>query len=75
MKPMYSVLNRNIEPLLTSIAADGRLDQYKYLMDAFRHTDSTRNDQFQRTYRSYWQMGAARLGDEFCKGISNISRS
>src|SRR3954471_15632853 len=64
---MYSVLNRNIEPLLSSIARDGGLDQYRYLMDAFRRTDTTRDMQFQRTFRSYWQMGAARLGDEFCK--------
>lgn len=64
---MYSVLNRHIEPLLASIAKDGGLDLYKYLMDTFRHTDTTRDDQFQRTYRSYWQMGAARLSDEFCK--------
>jgi hypothetical protein len=64
---MYSVLNRHIEPLLASIARDGGLDQYKYLMEAFRRTDTSRDVQFQRTYRSYWQMGAARLGDEFCK--------
>jgi len=63
---MYSVLNRNIEPLLSSIARDGGLDQYRYLMDALRHTDTTRDIQFQRTFRSYWQMNAARLGDEFC---------
>jgi hypothetical protein len=67
MKPMYSVLNRHIEPLLASIAKDGGLDQYKYLMDTFRHTDTTHDHQFQRTYRSYWQMGAARLSDDFCK--------
>jgi hypothetical protein len=36
-------------------------------MDAFRRTNTTRDIQFQRTYRSYWQMGAARLGDEFCE--------
>jgi hypothetical protein len=67
IKPMYSVLNRHIEPLLASIARDGGLDQYKYLMDSFRRTDTTRDDQFQRTYRTYWQMGAARLSDEFCR--------
>lgn len=64
---MYSVLNRQIEPLLASIAKDGGLDQYRYLMDTFRRTDTARDVQFQRTYRSYWQMGAARLGDEFCE--------
>jgi hypothetical protein len=36
-------------------------------MDTFRRTDTTRDEQFQHTYRSYWQMGAARLGDEFCR--------
>lgn len=64
---MYSVLNRQIEGLLASIATHGGLDQYKYLMETFRRTDTTRDDRFQRTYRSYWQMGAARMGDEFCK--------
>jgi hypothetical protein len=67
MKPMYSALNRHVDPLLNSIARDGGLDQYRYLIDTFRTTDITRNDQFQRTYRSYWQMGAARLSDDFCK--------
>jgi len=47
-----SVLNRYSETLLASIARDGGLDQYKYLMDAFRRTDTTRDIQFQRTYRS-----------------------
>lgn len=64
---MYSVLNRHVEPLLASIENDGGLDQYKYLMDSSRRTDTSRDDQFQRAFRSYWQMGAARLSDEFCK--------
>jgi hypothetical protein len=64
---MYSVLNRHITPLLASIERFGGLHQYKYLMDSFRRTDTTRDVEFQQTYRSYWQMGAARLGDEFCR--------
>jgi hypothetical protein len=65
--PMYSVLNRHIEPLLASIAREGGLDQYKYLIDTFRRTDTTTDVEFQRTFRLYWQMGAARLSDEFCE--------
>ena len=64
---MYSILNRHIEPLLDSIAREGGLDQYKYLIGTIRHTDTRRDERFQRTYRSYWQMGAARLGDDFCR--------
>lgn len=64
---MYSLLNQHIDPLLNSITRYGGLDQYKYLIDTFRSTDTTRDDQFQRTFRSYWRMGAARLGDSFCK--------
>ena len=69
---MYSALNHHIGPLLTSIANAGGLDQYKYLIDAFRRTDTTKDEQFQRVYRSYWQMGAARLSDGFCNAYFGL---
>jgi hypothetical protein len=69
---MYSAMNRHIGPLLASIAKDGGLDQYKYLIDTFRHTDTTRDEQFQRVYRSYWQMGTARLSDGFCNAYFGL---
>ncbi|HTQ58572.1 MAG TPA: hypothetical protein VMI94_29120 [Bryobacteraceae bacterium] len=69
---MYSALNRHIDPLLASIAKDGGLDQYRYLIDTFRRTDTTRDLQFQRTYRSYWQMGAARLSEDFCQAYFGL---
>jgi hypothetical protein len=69
---MYSALNRHIGPLLASIAKDAGLDQYKYLIDTFRHTDTTRDEQFQQAYRSYWRMGAARLSDGFCNAYFGL---
>ena len=69
---MYSALNRHTGPLLTSIAKDAGLDQYKYLIDTFRHTNTTRDEQFQQVYRSYWQMGAARLSDGFCSAYFGL---
>jgi hypothetical protein len=64
---MYSLLNRNIDVLLASIAKNGGIPDYKYLIKEFRNTDVSRDDKFQRIYRAYWQMGAARLCDSFCK--------
>jgi hypothetical protein len=72
IKTMYSALNRHIGPLLASIAKDGGLDQYRYLIDTFRRTDTKRDEQFQRVYRSYWQMGAARLGGGFCSAYFGL---
>lgn len=63
---MYWVLNRHIDPLLASIAKEGGLVEYKCLIDSVRLTDATQDKQFQQLYRSYWQMGAARLSDGFC---------
>lgn len=64
---VYQLLNRNIDALLASIAKDGGIPDYKYLIKEFRNTDVSRDDKFQRIYRAYWQMGAARLCDSFCK--------
>lgn len=67
MRIMYSLLNRHLDALLASIEKDGGITDYKYLIKEFRNTNVSRDDKFQRIYRSYWQMGAARLCDSFCK--------
>jgi len=64
---MYSLLNRHLDALLASIEQYGGIAEYKYLIKEFRNTNVSRDDKFQRIYRSYWQMGAARLCDSFCK--------
>lgn len=64
---MYSLIKRNIDPLLDQIARDASLDTYRYLLDGVRNTATIRDEVFQSKYRSYWQMGAARLSPDFCK--------
>jgi hypothetical protein len=67
MDQVYSFIDRNIGPLLDKIASDAGLDTYKYLLEGVRNTAIIRGELFQSRYRSYWQMGAARLAPDFCK--------
>jgi hypothetical protein len=67
MKSMYSLLNRHVDALLASIERYGGVVDYKYLIREFRNTNVSLDDRFQKVYRSYWQMGAARLCESFCK--------
>lgn len=68
---MYSLINHHIQPLLAEIALNGGLDEYKYLADRLRQTNTAHDSDFQKIYRSYWSMGPARLSPAFCTEYFN----
>jgi hypothetical protein len=48
MKSMYSLLNRHLDSLLTSIEKDGGITEYKYLIRKLRSTNVNNDTEFQR---------------------------
>lgn len=63
---MYARLNESIELLCDQIEPASDIRPYVQLTEALWKTDVSMDVEFQRTYRTYWQLNAARLGSEFC---------
>lgn len=63
---MYARLNESIELLCAQIEPASDIRPYVRLTEALWKTDVSKDGDFQRTYRTYWQLNAARLGSEFC---------
>lgn len=64
---MYTLINQNITGILSQINAKGDVGMYETLLAELRESDVTANEEFQRIYRNYWRLGAARLGADFCR--------
>ena len=64
---MYYLINQHIDQLLLTIDATRDIQPYVSLIHNFNEVNVAANMEFQRTYRRYWQLNAARLGEDFCK--------
>ncbi len=62
---MYARLNESIDLLCSRIDRAKDVQPYVELTDTVWKTDVSTDGDFQRTYRRYWQLNAARLGREF----------
>ena len=72
---MYSLLNRHLDALLASIEEYGGVTDYKYLITAFRNTNVSRDDKFQRIYRSYCRWEMLGYASPFAKHILSTWRN
>lgn len=63
---MYSLINHNAVAVFKALDSIGDLNDYLRLRSALlRGADSAHDAEFQRGYRRYWRMNAARLGSSF----------
>jgi hypothetical protein len=62
---MYARLNENIDLLCSQIDPVSDIRPYVQLTEILWKTNVSADDDFQRTYRKYWQLNAARLGSQF----------
>jgi len=58
---MYELINRHIEPILESIS-ERHISDYEWIIENKNNIDS----HFKKKYKSFWQLNAALLSDEFC---------
>ncbi len=58
---MYELINKNINPILDSIS-EKHISDYEWLLNN-KHNIGYH---FKRRYKSFWQLNAALLSDEFC---------
>lgn len=58
---MYEFINNHINPILDSIS-EKHISDYEWLMKNKHHLGYN----FKRRYKSFWQLNAALLSDEFC---------
>jgi hypothetical protein len=63
---VYHLINRHIEQLLDSINRAREIRPYKQLVGQLRRVNVATDTEFQRLYRRYWAMNAARLSTDFC---------
>lgn len=59
---MYHFINEQIEPIIESFDV-GHVRKYDWLVEHLHKID---NEQFQKNYRTFWRMNAARLSQDFC---------
>ena len=62
---MYALLNQNIDLLCSNIEPARDIRPYVQLTETLRKVDVSADRDFQRTYRKYWQLNAALLGNQF----------
>lgn len=68
---MYTLINNNIDTLLREINRKSHVLPYIELSNSFRQGDYNTNA-FQRQYRDFYQLNAARLSDDFCSAYFNL---
>ena len=59
---MYHFINAQIDFIIESFDVD-HIRKYDWLVE---HLYQVRNEQFQKEYRIFWRMNAARLSQNFC---------
>jgi hypothetical protein len=64
---MYSLINSHIDRLLQTISPQDDVRPYVQLVRDLPNVDASQDMLFQRTYRRYWALNAARLGPEFLR--------
>jgi len=62
---MYARLNESVDLLCSQIHPNGDIYPYVQLIETLWKTDVSADLDFQRTYRKYWRLNAARLGTQF----------
>jgi len=63
---MYSLINKNIPVILENIER-GHVAEYDWLSRRLKETDVSLDPEFQKRYKSYWEMDFARLSPAFCE--------
>ena len=64
---MYKLINRHIGQLLDVIDPGIDIQPYVLLVRQLNRVDVSRDLEYQRKYRRYWQLNAARLCEPFCQ--------
>jgi len=69
---MYNLINNNIDKVLQCLDRDKDVKPYVNLICRFNDTNVSADLDFQREYRKYWQLNAARLNDKFCAAYFDL---
>jgi hypothetical protein len=72
---MYRVINAHTEQVLDAIRPDQDVRPYIWLKQQFRKIDVSADKAFQKQFRRYWQLNAARLGDRFVQTYFSLLES
>jgi hypothetical protein len=64
---MYKLINLNKKQIVESIE-ESHITDYEYLI---RNSDNSDNEDFQKKYKNYWRLNAARLSQKYCKEYFN----
>jgi hypothetical protein len=62
---MYLLINQHIEQLLAAINEEREVRRYLWLVRNLSDINVAANSEYQREYRKYWQLNAARLSPAF----------
>jgi hypothetical protein len=62
---MYKLINTHSDAVIEATAGRGDLSEYSRLVSSLRTCSPAKDRDFQRTYRAYWRMNAAHLGQPF----------
>lgn len=63
---MYKIINENISSIINAADRSRDIDPYLTLQSIFQNGSILNNSSYKTIYRSYWQLNAARLSDNFC---------
>lgn len=68
---MYRLINNNINLLLDGISKETHIDPYISICKSYKNQKSN-TPEFKKTYRSFYQLNAARLSDDFCESYFSL---
>ena len=63
---MYNLINNHIDQIIDVIDPATHIEPYIWLVQNFDDINVATHEEFQKKYRAYWQLNAARLSDSFC---------
>jgi len=63
---MYALINKHIQDLLNYLHPVKDIDPYIDLRTKLPHVDVSTDQDFQKIYKKYWQLNAARLSASWC---------
>jgi hypothetical protein len=64
---MYRIINDNIYSIIDTVNRRRDIEPYITLQSIFQNGSILNNGNYKTIYRSYWQLNAARLSDNFCE--------
>jgi hypothetical protein len=72
---MYTLINSHIDKILDAINPATDVEPYVWLVRHFNDINVATHTEFQRIYRRYWQLYAARLSSSFCQSYFALLES